>query len=390
MIFLIQEVLKKFEEIHSYQKNELIIWISSILLRIVYQTNEILSKNLILKLKEIQKKFVEINDGYCLKLISDSIIISENSLEYEEMNEILNGNFEVEIKESTILLKLRLLDLKKMNETIKYQNLCRFLTKKYLEFDDHEFLFKQSKFISKFSFHESFIILIKALILSPPSNRIDEDYKRFSQIICSHLEFHSIDPMSLCYLASVKLSEEIMKRILTDLDYSIELLLNLTYESIESISKELIELIFEFRKSKDSSIDSNLESLDKKYLNEPLKRPNLLFLKYLSKNKFPNHLMNIKEMKEISILYLPFYLKKKRNFFEKEKLFCDVLDQFLDDEYIKIVFFHLTELMNPSLSIYYINKIYQKEQYHNLIILHIQQLLEKKRKFQNCSEFCKF
>eukprot|EP01080_Neovahlkampfia_damariscottae_P007961 gene7961-12427_t len=331
----------------------------------------------------------------------------------KEIIEISDGNFEIDADESIDLIKMRIVQAFKMNKFKDYKNLSHYLVKEIIakEVNTNE-IFQHAKFLIPYSEEKSIILFFRIfkeqatnpsfkdhffkLIFSLNKNR--EDYVGTLFNLC-------IENLSV-YIANnyyPKKQKEACEVLLTLADekigfLSFSLFVNLfKYASI--YPNKLPEVIQNLLNEKQNYLVYNFcvlnpNMLSKKSLALFLKSADKYQLKKIYDNMLPkmikeynrgNLWANIHslsptikkiffdpvEYKDVSIDYIYHLLESNPTFYNATKNITDIIDDFFENDNVEKIFENLEKVNNPSLSLYFIEKIENNPKFKQLILKHL-------------------
>jgi hypothetical protein len=405
---------------------EFVSFISFILLGRLFKTNELL------KSEEIEQ--LKIFEAICMEFVSNKypksntpflfhfkecLYLIETDFESKVIREICEGNLKVDSKESLNILKMRISN----SFSSEKQHLSRYVARKSLSLSSNDILANANFFIL---FNKYLSLVLITYYFSNENSEIYYDFEIVDSYFNLMIELNKnqiVENDSLFNNCIEKLSVSLVASYSKNWKKASEIMINLEDQQIAVLCVYLFPLLFPkmnslsvvnpYSMAKNKfSLSRNKNLLNNEFLRfhfgfldipSFVKNPKILKLFFDSAKTpsqirkmyqvaFPIAWESIQENEEAfpsilnvffgdenqstSVNYLHLVLEKKNNFYSLEEIhFNEIVDRYMNHECMESLFFCLSEILNPSLSLYVIQKLKGIDTFKSLILDHLSIIL---------------
>jgi hypothetical protein len=406
-----------------------ISFLSFLLLGFLFKSKEELNETEIQQLKEcksISFKYSALNEsrtntnGFELKDLvyhfGDCLNLLESNFESKEILGIMEGNMDLNAKESCELLKFRILELFRMRKFREYKNLSQYFTKSTLKKSQSEIL-DAARFLIPYSPENAFILYMKYMMISF-TPYLANDLLDLISLLNKNREEHRDSLFNLCI---ENLAHQLFKNYSGQWDKASEILINLADEQISFLSFNLfltllksrnhqIDLskkIYELHKNGQFYMAFHLFTFNLKFIESDENSMKLFFecakspgeIRFLyevilpsiensnpkkenyrhKSKKRPEEIIFLvffnNENRNVSADYLHVMLNKKEEYYKEDAGWNAILDNYMESEYFEKLMVALNKTMNPSLSLYVADKNQNNPKCKELLLKHLNLLL---------------
>jgi hypothetical protein len=249
MIFILKNITKT-DVLGDFKR--FISFVSFLLLGFLFKSKEELDSEEIQQLKEcesISSKYTNIKESRkessskdVVYHFHDCLTLLETNFESKNILEIMEGNLQINANESCELLKIRIVELFKMNKFREKKNVSKYLTLETLKKSQQEIV-ESSKFLTPYSTEYAFILYLKFMMMNESNSSFS--FSELLDLVLLLNKNREEQRETLFNVCIENLSEFLFQNYANHWNKACERLIHLADEQIASVSFNLLLKLLE-------------------------------------------------------------------------------------------------------------------------------------------------